>query len=117
MAGGLKMAWHRATHNSNANEPNINHLIRLSILWLCVDHLFRVPPKAFNGGFPRLVFAPNPAAVSNLIKISKQKGIVDLAGPGFVATRIISDLNLCDTSEVLLQRWRHVTFHQLHVGN
>src|SRR6478752_2153864 len=115
MAGSLKMACHRTPHNSKANKANIDHVIFLSMLWLCVDHLFRVPPKAFDSGFLWLVFAPDPAAISNLIKISKQEGIVDLAGPRFVAARIIGQLNMCDTSEVLLQRWCNITFHHLHV--
>src|ERR1700732_1459158 len=117
MAGSLKMACHRASHDSKANKANIDHLIFLSLLWLWLVHMVRVPPKAFEGGFLRLLFAANPAAIFHLIQILKQKGIVYLAGPGFVAARIIGELNVRDTSEMLLQSWCNVTFHHLHVVN
>src|ERR1700738_1583790 len=98
-------------------QPTSIILLFLSMFCLCVDHLVRVPSKAFDGGCLRLVFAANPAAISNLIEISEQKRIVDLAGPGFVAAGIIGELDMGDTSEMFLQRWRDVTFHHLHVVN
>src|ERR1700737_392299 len=84
MAGSLKMACHRTSHDSKANEANIDHFDLSFHDLLCVDHLVRVPPKAFDGSRLRLVFAADPAAISDLVEMSKQEGIVDLSRPRFV---------------------------------
>src|ERR1700716_3680031 len=115
MSRGLKMASHRTSHGSEANEANINHLIFLIRARLCVDRLGLVPSEAFDSGCLRFVFAANPAAISDLVEKSKQEGIVDLSSARFVAARVIGQLDMSDTSKVLSQRWRDITFHHLHV--
>src|SRR6266481_1512689 len=115
MAGSLKMACHRTSHDSKANEANIDHSDLSFHDLLCVDHLVRVPPKAFDGGRLRLVFAADPAAISDLVEMSKQEGIVDLPGAGFVAAGIVGQLHMGNAPKVLSQRWRDITLHHLHV--
>jgi hypothetical protein len=51
-----------------------------------------VPSEARDGGCLRLVFAADPAAISNVVKMPEQKRIVDLAGAGLVATGIVGKL-------------------------
>src|SRR6267378_1705705 len=87
MAGSLKMACHRTSHDSKANEANIDHFDLSFHDLLCVDHLVRVPPEAFDGSRLRLVFAADPPAISDLVEMSKQEGIVDLSCAGFVCGR------------------------------
>src|SRR5438128_289471 len=84
---------------------------------LCVDYLCRVPSEAFGGGGLRLVFAANPAAISDLVEIAKQEGIVDLSGARFVAAGIIGQLDMRDTGEMFLQGSRQIALHHLHVVN
>src|SRR6266403_295211 len=115
MAGSLKMAFHRASNDSKANEANIDHFDLSFHSLLCVDHLVRVPPKAFGGSRLRLVFAADPAAISDLVKMSKKEGIVDLSCAGFVASGIVGQLHVSDTSKMLSQRWRDIALHHLHV--
>src|SRR5258708_15095051 len=98
MAGSLKMACHRASHDSKANEANIDHFDLSFHALLCVDHLVRVPPKAFGGSRLRLVFAADPAAISDLVKISKKEGIVDLSDSGVVAARIVRPIDVLHTN-------------------
>src|SRR6266404_7850957 len=114
MAGSLKMACHRASHDSKANEANIDHFDLSFHALLCVDHLVRVPPKAFGGSRLRLVFAADPAAISDLVKMSKQEGIVDLSGAGVVASGVVGQFDLSDTSKILSQRLRDIALHYLH---
>src|SRR5437879_1955349 len=82
---------------------------------LCVGCLYRIPAEAFSGGGLRLVFATNPAAISDPVETSKQEGIIDLSRARFVATGIVGQLNMRDTIEMFLQRSRDVALHHLHV--
>src|ERR1700730_12123331 len=82
---------------------------------LCVDGLSRVPPEAFGGGRLRLVFAADPAAISDPVEMSKQEGIVDLPGAGLVAAGIVGQLHMGNAAKAVLQRWRDITLHHLHV--
>src|ERR1700751_5437931 len=113
MPGSLQMARHRTTHNTQPNEADVDHLGFPS--WLGIDELGFVPSEACDGSRLRLVFAADPAAISDLIKMSEQKRIVDLAGAGFVTTWIIGELNMGNTCKVLAQRRSKITFHHLHV--
>src|SRR5260370_34417917 len=115
MAGSLKMACHRASHDSKANEANIDHFDLSFHALLCVDHLVRVPPKAFGGSRLRVVFAADPAAISDLVKLSKQEGIVELSRAGFVASGIVGQLHGSDTSKMRSQRWSDIALHHLPV--
>src|SRR5665213_571302 len=89
--------------------------IILNIPSLCVDRLARVPSEAFDGGCLRLVFAADPAAISDLVEISKQERIVDLAGAGFVAAGIVGELHMANAGKVLSQRRCDIALHHLHV--
>src|SRR3984885_12311657 len=82
---------------------------------LCVDHLSRVPPEAFDGGRLRFVFAADPAAISDLVEMLKQEGIVDLAGAGFVAAGVVGQLHMRNAGKVPSQGWRDISLHHLHV--
>src|SRR5260370_8405223 len=101
MAGSLKMACHRTSHDSKANEANIDHFDLSFHDLLCVDHLVRVPPEAFDGSRLRLVFAADPPAISDLVEMSKQEGIVDLSCARFVAAGVVGYLHLTDTTNIL----------------
>src|SRR6202048_102192 len=47
--------------------------------------------------------------------MAEQEWVVDLTGAGFVATGVVGQLHVSDFRKVLLQRWRDVAFHDLHV--
>src|SRR5258708_13816241 len=115
MARGQKMAGHRTSHGAEANETDINHVDLPLSARSGVHGLHGVPSEAFGGGRPRLVFAANPATISDLVEISKQKRIVDLAGAGFIAAWIIRELDMRDTREMLLQGPRDIALHPLHM--
>src|SRR4029450_4608969 len=74
-----------------------------------------VPTEAFDRRRPRLVFAPDPAAITNSVEMAEQEGIVDLAGARLVAPGIIGQLDMGDARQVLLQAARNVAFHNLHM--
>src|SRR5258706_12734021 len=105
MAGSLKMACHRASHDSKANEANIDHFDLSFHALLCVDHLVRVPPKAFGGSRLRLVFAADPAGISDVVKMWKKEGVVDLSGAGFVASGVCGQLQVMSRKQMLSPRW------------
>src|SRR5258707_7388296 len=113
MAGSLKMACHRASHDSKANEANIDHFDLSFHALLCVDHLVRVPPKAFGGSRLRLVFPADPAAISDLVKMSKHEGIVYLSRARVVSAGSVGQLHVSDTHKMLLQPWRDIGLHHL----
>src|SRR5258708_27231720 len=82
---------------------------------LGVHCLHRVPPEAFNGGCPRLVLTANPAAIADLVEMSKQEGIIDFAGARLAAAGIVGELDMRNTHEMLLHRSRYIALHYLHV--
>src|SRR5258708_13911701 len=98
-------------------KPTSIILIFLIGARLSVHCLHRVPSEAFGGGSPRLVFASNPAAISDLVEIAEQEGVVDLSGPRFVAAGIVGELDMRDTGEMFLHRSRDVALHHLPVVN
>jgi len=63
----------------------------------------------------RLVFAADPATITDLVEITKQEGIVDFAGAGLVAAGVIGQLDVCDAVEMLLYSRGEVALHDLHV--
>src|ERR1700733_861186 len=91
MAGSLKMACHRASHDSKTNEANIDHFA-----------------LSFHGLTMRRSFGS--CTIEGLRRWLSSACIRIAAG-------IIGELDMCDTSEMFLQRWRDVTFHHLHVVN
>src|ERR1700709_34187 len=77
------------------------------------NRLCRVPFEAVDGGGLRLVFAADPAAISDGVEMPEQEGIVDLSRARFVATGIVGQLDMRDAAEMLLQRSRDVALHHL----
>ena len=74
-----------------------------------------MPTEAFYGRRPRLVFAPDPATITNSVEMPEQEGIVDLARAGLVAAGVVGELDVRDAGQVLLQASRNVALHYLHV--
>src|SRR6187431_2021467 len=74
-----------------------------------------VPTEALDRCRPRLVFAPDPAAITNSVEMAEQEGIVDLAGARLMAAGIVGNLNMGDVRQMSLQRARNVALHHLHV--
>src|SRR5215203_4069337 len=74
-----------------------------------------VPTEALDRRRPRLVFAPDPAAITNSVEMAEQEGIVDLAGTRLVAAGIIGKLDMGDAGQVLLHGARNIALHDLHV--
>src|SRR5689334_5923841 len=67
-----------------------------------------VPSEAFDRRRPRLVFAADPAAITNSVEMAEQEGIVDLAGAGFVAAGVVGKLDMGDAGQVFLQASRNI---------
>ena len=65
-----------------------------------------MPAETVDRRRPRLVFAPDPATITNSVEMPEQKGIVDLAGPRLVAAGVIGELHMGDAGQMLLQRSR-----------
>ena len=74
-----------------------------------------MPSEAFNGGGPRLVLTANPAAIADLVEMSKQERIIDFASARLVAAGIVGELDMRNTREMLLHRSRYIALHYLHV--
>ena len=63
------------------------------------------------------ILAPDPSLVSDAVYEIKQEWIIDFATAGLVSPRRIGQLHVADFRKVLFDRWRQVTFHDLHVVN
>src|SRR5438093_4049136 len=74
-----------------------------------------VPTEALDRRRPRLVFAPDPAAITNSVEVAEQEGIVDLTRTRLIAAGIIGELDMRDAWQVFLQGARNVALHHLHV--
>src|SRR4029079_9180038 len=74
-----------------------------------------VPTEALYGRRPRLVFAPDPAAITNSVEMAEQEGIVDLARPRLIAAGVVGELDMGDAGEVPWQASRDAALHDLHV--
>src|SRR6266540_3374781 len=74
-----------------------------------------VPTEALDRRRPRLIFAPDPAAITNSVEVPEQEGIVDFAGARLIAAGIIGKLDMSDARQMFLQGARNVAFHDLHV--
>src|SRR5438034_5167211 len=102
--------------NHEANEYAV--LIHLSQNVLSgFENLRGVPAETIDGRRFRLVFAPDPAAISDRVEMPEQEGIVDFAGAGLVAAGIVGQLDVSNAAEMLLQAARDVALHPLHVVN
>src|SRR5438445_7843578 len=75
----------------------------------------RVPSETVDRRRPRLVLASDPAAISDRVEMAEQEGIVDLAGAGLVAARIVGELDMGDARKMPLQGSRDIALHHLHV--
>ena len=64
--------------------------------WSGIERQRRVPSEAITDGCPRLMFTPDPAAITNSVEMPEQEGIVDLACAGLVAAGIVGELNMRD---------------------
>jgi len=119
MSRGLKMASHRTSHGSQANEANINHFAlpyRCPTMWPWFAYACHPRPSVVD--VRGLLFATDPAAISDLVEIAKQEGIVDLSGTRFVAAGIIGQLDMGDTRQNIFARFRAImALHHLHVVN
>src|SRR6185437_4739159 len=82
---------------------------------LCIGRQRGVPAEALGRRGPRLVFAPDPATITNSVEMPEQEGIVDLAGPRLVAAGIVGKLDMGDVGQMFLQGPRDVALHHLHV--
>lgn len=60
------------------------------------------PRKTGFGAGQRLVFAADPALIANTVKVLEQEAIIDLAGAGFVAPRVVGQLDVVDLRQVRL---------------
>src|SRR6266404_6106315 len=67
-----------------------------------------VPTEAFDRRRPRLVFAPDPAAITNSVEMAEQEGIVDLTRTRLIAPGIIGKLDMGDARQMFLQGARNV---------
>src|SRR5437764_15270029 len=83
--------------------------------WSGIGRQRGVPTEAVDGRRPRLVFAPDPAAITNSVEMAEQEGIVDFAGAWFIAAGIVGELDMRDAGHVLLQAALDVAVHHLQV--
>src|SRR5881275_3140238 len=83
--------------------------------WSGIGRQRGVPTEALDRRRPRLVFAPDPATITNSVEMAEQEGIVDLAGARLVAAGVVGKLDMGDARQVLLHGARDVALHHLHV--
>src|SRR5438552_1673079 len=72
------------------------------LLWSGIGRQRGVPTEALDRRRPRLVFAPDPAAITNSVEMAEQEGIVDLARARLIAAGIIGELDMRDAIAKLL---------------
>src|SRR4051812_12589379 len=61
----------------------------------------------------RLVFAADPSGVAFVVESFKQEGIVDLACPGLMSSRVVGELNVGDRVLQLAERREELAVHPL----
>ncbi|KAH2818510.1 hypothetical protein KXV85_003687, partial [Aspergillus fumigatus] len=106
----LEMASHRAPHGAEADETDFHDVSSLGL-----EDLRRMPAEPVDGCGSRLVFTSHPATIADRIEMAKQERIVDLAGAGLVAARIVGDLDMANARQMFLQAARDVPLHDLHM--
>jgi hypothetical protein len=60
------------------------------------------PAQAVFGARGGLVFAADPAGVADAVEVLEQEGVVDLARAGFVAPRVVGQLDVADARQLPL---------------
>src|SRR6476620_7940056 len=73
-------------------------------------------PRETVGRFSgRLVFAADPTLVANLVDVTQQESIIDLAGARLMSSRRIGQLHMRNQLQVLVDRHCKIAFHDLHM--
>jgi hypothetical protein len=71
------------------------------------------PAEAGFGRRQRLVFAADPAVVTQLVEQPEQERIVDFAGARFVAAGVVGNLDVADAGDVGLDGPRQIALDDL----
>ena len=67
------------------------------------------------GGGQRPILAADPAVVAEVVHQAEQERIVDLAGAGLVAPRVIRELHVGNELDIFFDGRGEIAFHDLHV--
>ena len=102
VAGVDQVARHRAAHDAQADESDVH------------SSSF-IQPRPCGGARLRLVLAADLAVVAEPVERGEDEAVVDLAGAGLVAARIVGDLDVRDAVLEPLVGRHQVTLHHLHV--
>src|SRR5215218_3757652 len=89
-------------------------LLPLPVSWRPEPHVSQ-PREGGLGGVPRPVFETHPAIVSGIVQRLQDEGIVDLPGPGLVASGTVGDLHVTDQVDSGGDRGSQIPAHSLSV--
>ena len=73
------------------------------------------PAQASRRCGRRFVLAADPAAITKFIDAAEEERVVDLAGPGLVATGIVGELDMADAVELDLDGAGNIALHYLRM--
>src|ERR1700722_10916244 len=122
VAAGNEMARHGAAHDPQTNESEI-HLLAPTSRGMRLSRPagmpFRLvgsePAQARRRRGRRFVFAADRAAITEFIDTAEEKRVVDLAGPGLVATGIVGELDMADAGKLSLDGVGDIALHYLRM--
>src|SRR5437763_14604720 len=80
--------------------------------WSGIGRQRGVPTEALDRRRPRLVFGPDPAAITNSVEMAEQEGKVDVARTRLIAAGIIGQLDTGGAWQGVLQAARDVALQQ-----
>ena len=73
------------------------------------------PSEAVNGIGFWFVFTSNPTGIADGVNVPEQPRVVDLASAGFVAARVVGQLDVANTCQVVVERVAQFALHALRV--
>src|ERR1700761_4781577 len=78
---------------------------------LRLERMHRMPGQAFQRRRPRLVFAADPAAITDRIEMTEQEGVVDLAGARLMTAGIVGELDMGNARKMPLDGAGEIALH------
>ena len=112
-----EMARHRAAHDAQADEADVDHVVSSSFVSLSGRRAScaRMPAEAFDGRRRAACIRSRSSRVAERVEMAEQEGVVDLAGARLVAAGIVGELHMGDARQVPLHGRGELAFHALHV--
>jgi hypothetical protein len=121
VAAGNEMARHGAAHGPRTHEAEIAHAcsyIRNAIeqgdwhaVWVGREQTSSGQRRCSRG----FVFASDRAAITEFIDATEEEWVVDLAGPGLVATGVVGELDMADAVKFGLDGPGNIALHYLRM--